>query len=75
MLKQFNEVLGQKFTPGYDDELYPEKERLKRAARKEEVKQRVEANKAKALAGEVTEVVPNKTFEVSQVSILFTRSN
>ena len=65
MLKQFNEVLGQKFTPGYDDELYPEKERLRRAARKEEVKQRVEANKAKALAGEVTEVVPNKTFEVS----------
>lgn len=65
MLKQFNEALGQKFTPGYDDELYPEKERLRRAARKEEVKQRVAANKARALAGEVTEVVPDKTFEVS----------
>ena len=40
-------------------------EKLRRAARKEKVRQRVEANKARALAGEVTAETPDKTFEVS----------
>jgi len=38
-------------------------EKLERAARKEKVRQRVEANKARALAGEVTEAVPDTSIE------------